>query len=250
MTLIQAACSPLLFVLLTLCPASAPLEAPPEAPPWQNTTEDLVILPLDQANAIMMAALIKFAGDVLDIPINFDAELVENVGFSFTGKVVMPHAKFQGFFERLLISKEFVYMETGSGSSGSHRVVHLGRARTTGIEAAKFVSLDELPTYADRGILVTTFIPLKNLTARDCLSSLTGLLASGGSSNLEYIRPIETGNSLVISTFAFKLNQIAELVTRMDEAAGPLVTRTSQRFHDLETRIAALEAKVAALSNK
>lgn len=250
MTLIQAACPPLLAVLLTLCPASAPLEAPPEAPPVQNTTEDLVILPLDQANTIMMADLIEFAGDVLDVPINFDAELVENIGFWFTGKVVMPHAEFQGFFERLLISKDFFYMKTGAGTYGSHRIVHISRNRTYGMEGTKFVSLEELPAYADRGILLTTFIPLKNLTARDCISCLTGLIASGGANQMEYIRPVEGGNCLVITTFAFKLNHIAELVIRMDEAAGPAVTRTRQRFQDLEQRIATLEAKVAALSSK
>lgn len=216
----------------------------------QNTAEDLVILPLDQANTLMMADLIRFAGNVLDIPIHFDAELVENIGFSFTGKVVMPHAEFQGFFERLLISKDFVYLETGAGSAGAHRVDHISRSRTTGIEATKFVTLEELPAYADRGILVTTFIPLKNLTARDCISCLVGMIASSGANNLEYIRPMETSNSIVITTFAFKLHHIAELVTKMDETAGPAVTRTSQRFHALETRIATLEAKIEALSNK
>jgi len=241
----------LTFAVLALCLGPSPLAATQK----EEEKEETLSLPLDESNALPMTTLLAFAGKTLGISILYSPDEIEDCAYHFTEKVEVPRSAFQGFFERLLLDKGFLLVESREGSVLMYKVLNMrnrGAAGQTGAACtARFVPPEDLEKYSARGILISTIIPLKNIQARDMISSLTTLFQQGGLS-VESVRPVENANALVITTFGYKAWRIAALTGEMDQIAAEkapilLLRREEAR---LANRVAALEKKVAALEGK
>lgn len=197
-----------------------------------------------------MEDLLRFGGETLGYPILYSKEEVDGITCWFTSGVSVPLPEFQGYFERLLISNGFLYAVSGEGSSKVHRVIHLQMAgRTPGSGKSLSVPLGELESYADRGIVVTTVIPLRNVTVRDMISSLTMFISQSGLA-MESIRPVENANALVVTSFVFKVRQIAALCAEIDQVAGSANSGTVRTIHDLKKSMAEIKKKLAELEKR
>lgn len=223
-----------------------PLDASPQAQP----AEEEVTLPLDENDFITMDRLLEFASETLGISLLYDEEETMPQIYMFTGQVRVPRSKFLGYFERLLLEKNFILLSTGEGQSAMHRVYHYhpsgGRMQPVQYKA-KVVALADLQEYADRGCLITFSIPLKHLDSRSTLQSLNPYFIASGNQVLQSIRCVENANSLIITTFGQKACQLYRLIQEMDAIATEEMKFKSEWLKQLEARIAVLEDKVKKL---
>jgi|GEM_PF-6637870 len=242
-----------LLPLLCLCVGLAlgvASDSPCLAAPDEEASDDCVVLPLAKGNTLAMEDLLKFASESLGYPILYNRDEVSGATCSFTTAVSIPRSDFQGFFERLLLSNGFVYVESGEGTSRVHRVVHVQVVgRFLGSDVSKNVSLEELDQYADRGLVLSTVIPLKNVACRDMLSSLASLVGQGGGA-IESIRSVDNANALVVTSVAAKVIRIAKICAEMDRVAGAADSGTVRAIAELKTSMSAMKKKIAALESR
>jgi type II secretory pathway component GspD/PulD (secretin) len=209
-------------------------------------------LPLDESHAISMSKLINFASEVLGFSLLYtDAEIMDHQ-FRFTAHVEMPRAKFQGFFERLLLSHGFIYFKFGEGVSALHTIERLSnRQREDSLlylrSAIPMVPLDRIADYGDRGILISTFVPLKFIDSRNLMTSLTPWFPN---QSTESVRPVENVNGLIITSYASKINFIAKLIQIMDRDGTEMAGSLNQKIAELERKVQVLEKRIGQLENR
>ena len=204
--------------------------------------EDKISLPLDEENAISMTKLLEVASACQKLSLLYDESETTNYRFQFTSKVEIPQSKFQGFFERLLLDKGFVYARSGEGPSAIHRVIQVSPAHHNKDfsflkSAALFLKPDEIDAYAERAILVTVHIALKNLDSRSLIQSLNPYFMN---SYYESVRTVDS-KLVIITTVGQKAYQIVKLVETMDAESPRKIENAEKRISDLEARIKALE---------
>jgi len=220
------------------------------AGPDQGEEKDLIVFPLAKGNTLTMEDLLRFSSEVLGYPILFNKEEMNGVTCSFTSQVAVSRSEFQGFFERLLLNKCFVYSVSGSGSSQVHRVSHIQSAhRLGGIEVSMSVPLGQLDQYANRGIVLSTVIPLKNVTCRDMISSLTPFMNQSSVSG-EAIRPVENANALLVTGIASKVSRIAAICAEIDQVAGAEGSGFVKAVSEMKTSLTAMKKKIAELEGR
>jgi len=214
--------------------------------------EKTIVIPLDENNTIFLEPLIDFAAQALGISINYDREEVDTVEYHFTSVVEVPESEFQGYFERLLLKKDFLFVESGTGETTFYSVIHTQKSRHIALQIiSKFVHESEIEAYADRGILISTYIPLKNLQARDLMQTLSGAFTSGPNIG-ESARFMENMNAIVITSFGFKTYEIVRFIKSMDAAAAGSEVRIgfSREIKDLKRRVSNLEKQLPSPGNK
>lgn len=241
----------LLLGLFTLC--LGPLLLPDADQPCPVSaiptgSGDTVTLPLDEAKSIDLISLLDFASETLEYPLLYDGKAMSTIQYKFTAPVQVPKEKFQGFFERLLLSKGFAYMRNGSGSSVVHSIIDL---RSAGRDPLLMVSSIEVPpseidAYRDRGILITIHVPLKNIRCRELLSSMSSFFQHSGP-GLESMRNLDESNAVIITSYAYKACAIEKLIRRMDDAAASGQSGIIKEMASHKSRIAALGKRVAGL---
>ncbi|MFH2002352.1 MAG: hypothetical protein ABIK28_21955, partial [Planctomycetota bacterium] len=157
-----------------------------------------------------------------------------------------PTGDFLGYVERLLLDHGFTHIISGEGDAQVHIILDFSDLRDHNKllmlrSSAPTIPYDKIDSYANRGLFITTTIPLKHLHARDCMTSLQVYFqdAAWGS-----IRPLEATNSLLISGFAPNVWQISKIIQNSDLPPSDFVPDA------LVHRIAALEEKVALLEKK
>ncbi len=218
------------------------------AVPFDDGAEQTVTLPLIEGKYLPMEELIRFAGRTLGISILYNNGQVEQHQYCFSEAVEIPLSEFQGFFERLLLDKDFVYTEDGHGPATLHRVVSMHPSRTGSlVNAARVVPFDELDSYRNRGILVTTCIPLENISCRALVSSMSTFFMKRQPS-AETFRTVDESNALIITSFGFKAAALAGFIKEIDGAAGG--SGGYETIARIEKRLAALEDKITALKGK
>jgi hypothetical protein len=237
-----------LFILSLIWIAfPAPLAAQGQA---AGGAADRIALPLDEENAISLSKLIEFTSEVQRIAILHDECEAGDERFQFTSRVEVPRDAFQGYFERLLLDKGFLFFQSGPKKSAIYRVIRMPGQRSNYDlsllkSAALMLDMDDLDAFADRGILVTVSVPLKSLNSRMMLQSLNPYFMNN---YVESVRSTETGNSLIMTTVAQKAVQIARLLQKMDrEAPEREILEPSRRIEALEQQIAILEKRIKSL---
>lgn len=236
-------CALLLLLAISLCAGAG-------EPPVATTQSDTLTLPLDGSGSISLQRLLDFASETLGFPILFDACDQEARALHFTSPVAIPRSGFQGYFERLLVKKGYLYIENGEGTEMIHWVVPMhSKSGFRPGNCAKFVPVGQLEEYSSRGIFIVTFIPLQHVSARDMISALSSLVGQGAMS-VESVRPVGNVNSLIVAAPAFRVWEIARLVQSSDvESASKVIfpERTIQahsaKIADIEKRLKALEEK-------
>jgi len=237
-----------LFTLLVgplLLPDSTPTCPEPAAP---VAASDTVALPLDEAKSIDLTTLLEFASETLNYPLLYSGEAMANIRYKFTSPVQVPREDFQGFFERLLLGKGFAYLQCGSGASVMHRVIDLRNAARDPLLMVSSIEVppEKLDSFRNRGILITIHVPLKNISSRNLLSSLTPFFMQSHA-NLESMRNVDDSNAVIITSFAYKACAIEALIRRMDDSAAGAREGVVNELMKSKSRIASLEKRVAAL---
>ena len=233
------------LIAITLLLCASPLALSEPANPPQEREEQTVTLPLSEDFTISLDKLLEFSSHVLGIPILIAESQTSDILYRFTSKVEIPRSKFQGYFERLLLDKEFLYSKTGEGAAAIHRVESLAVLKSRlQVPNAKAIHLEEIDDYADRGILISTVIPLKHIESRVTMTSLNPYFPN---QLLESIRPVENSNALIIRALAPKAHAIVKMLAKMDVASDFHVKRYSDEMMELVDRIEKLEKKVASI---
>ncbi len=215
------------------------------APSQAHANDDLTIE--CPAEGLELTALVTMARDVTGEPFFFDERELKDVRVRFTGKMVVPKAKFMAFFDFCAHSADFVPLETMEAGTRVHLLRKLGgqggRGQTALKTLARIVELAELQQLADRWLLVTTTYSCKNLPARELVTTLQLYFADSAT---EAIRNVEGTDTIIMTGFAANLASLVKMCDRLDveAASSPSFGRT----RTLEGRIAALEAAVAKLS--
>jgi hypothetical protein len=172
-----------------------------------------------------------------------DAKLV------FLGKLVVPRAKFMSFFDYCVRTVDFVPIETMEAGARVHQLVRLGGSNSrasAGLKTrARVVEPAELPLFADRWTLITTTYTCKNLPTRELVTTMQLYFADSAT---EVFRNIEGTDTIVMTGFAANVAAMIRMCERIDVEAP--VTSTFLSARDLEKRLAALEARVGAISQK
>lgn len=190
-----------------------------------SVDEDYYYLQFDETNGVPIEEFIDLCKEITELPIKYNRQEVENQAILILGvqRVKRDQKSFFEYFQSVMVSYDFICQAFGPEDAPYFiTVVKLTAATARGggglmSSRAPVIPRDLLDTYKDNpGMLITTTIPLRYITARDMISSLTGLIASGGANQLEYIRPVENANSLVITSFATKVWGIAKLIELMD----------------------------------
>jgi len=233
----------LIPVALLFCTSPMLLSGP--ASPPQDSVEQTVTLPLSDDFTLSLTKLLEFSSRTLDIPLLFEESLTSDILYQFTSKVEIPKAKYQGFFERLLLEKEFLYIMTGEGTAAIHSVESMSmlKARLQ-VPYAKAIRRDEVDDYADRGILISTVIPLRYIDARVTMTSLNPYFPN---QSLESIRPVEKSNALIIRALSPKVHAVSKMIAEMDVDSDFKVKRYSEEMVEMVERIEALEEKLASI---
>jgi len=247
-----------LFLTATAIFASQPLFAAEfdgaEKVPLKGESE-LITLPSNEDFSMPLNSFIQFSSRTLDIPIVYNPHETNDIKIQFSSEVRVQRSEFLGYFERLLLDMGFIHLISGKGNAEVHKVMNMtGLARPNGALAfqssALVLPLGMLDAYAQRGIIITTTIPLKHLRARDCMTSL--MVYFQNSSQFESIRPLESTNSLMITGLAIKVSKIYELIKLSDIASSgdSALSPSIMASQDLMSRIEKLEKKVAALEKQ
>jgi type II secretory pathway component GspD/PulD (secretin) len=240
-----------LFILvispILLAGALAGEEPPPPPPPV--AANDLVGLPLKADFTLNLTELLTFASKTLDITILFDAHVTDDIIYQFTGPVKVAAEKFQGFFERLLLQKQFIFAGTGDDQAAIYAVLDTTQSRGMSMiqaasHAAETITMADLPAYADRGILINIAVPLKHIHARETMTSLNTYFQN---QVIERVRPVDLGNALIITAPAVKVCRIVELIHQMDRPPVEPAKTVQDRIQGLEKKVEALEKEIAAL---
>lgn len=228
----------LTFICLCLVSSSLPtIQATPVVP------ED-VVLPLGEDFSITMSKLLEHAGDILEISILYNESEVSDVRFLFTHNMAIPKDKFQGFFERLLLEKEFLFYSSGAGPDAIHRVSRINqssRMNPMTVNSAVLVPLEQIEDYKNRGVLVTIHIPLKNLHVRTMVQSLNPYFMHNAM--IESVRAVDSGNILIMTAVAPKAWRLVKMIQKMDAVAEESRSSLEDRIKKLEKRLKALESK-------
>lgn len=205
-----------------------------------------ITLPLSSDLSISLTSFIEVAGKQLGFPIAYPPISTNDHTLTFTAEVKIPSDGFLGFFERLLLDHGFLHLVSGKGDSEIHQVVSVEqtiRAQQTHIfqSSAILVPYDKLNEYARRGTLITTSVPLEHIRARECMTTIQIYFQSHFSNYIEWVRPLESANRLIISGPASKVCKVCDLIKLSDVPVDPNVDT------DLKSRVKQLEAKVDAL---
>jgi len=202
--------------------------------------QETIALPLDDKNVIFLERFIEFAGESLGFSILFHRSEVADHIFEFTSGLKIPRSKFQGFFERSLVTRGFLYVKNGDGPAAIHRVIRIPTGNTrqplSTTSLAIIVDINEIDAYADRGILISVFVPLKYVESRQMITSLNPYFPNQG---FESIRPIENSNGLLITTVANKAHSIVKLIRKTDIGNEP--------YHNISKVVKSLEQRIESL---
>lgn len=214
-----------------------------------QSQDEFISLPVDESNVMSMTRLLDFAARTLKITILYDEADTSQKIFQFTGKVRVPRSQFPGYFERLILEKNFLFLVSGEGDSAVYRVVYLmnrGMGNPWHMKG-RVVPLENLADYADRGLLVTVTIPLKYVDARNTLQSLNPYFMTQGPVQVESIRSVENANSLIITTFGQKAYQLYRLLQRLDHVAENEVEQWNVKLRKLQAKYDELEVRIKKL---
>jgi len=143
-------------------------------------------------------------------------------------------------------------LKTGEGASAIFQIVKITPGRESrnsflAINSSIFVNPEEVKDYADRGILITTHVPLKHIDARETLTSLNPFFTNQAMGS---VRTVQKSNGLIITSFATKVHTMVKLIKIMDNDAGDYLLPIYTMNTELKERVAALEKKVAELEKK
>jgi hypothetical protein len=214
--------------------------------------EEMVELPLKADLSLSMTELLIFAGKNLEISILFDACITDDISYRFTGPVEIPQSKFQGYFERLLLEKRMVLAGTGDDLAALYAVLDMAQNRRTSMGhasdfTAQTVAMDELPEYAERGILINVSVPLEHINARGTVTSLNAYFQNH---QVERLRPVEDSNALIRTAPAIKIWRIKKLIDQMDKPTPESAPGLKNKVKELEEKIEALEKRMESLVEK
>ncbi|MBU0755841.1 MAG: hypothetical protein KJ645_11920 [Planctomycetes bacterium] len=230
-----------LFTLLIQLPLV--LAGEPNPAPSGEATD--LVLPLDENHCLTLERLVIFAGDHLKISLLVDPTETEGCVYQFTSEVKVPGNAFQGYFERMLLEKGFLYIQTGEGPDALHRIVRIGM-NSPGFDirlgcAGKVIPLEELDQYMERGLLITVVVPLKNALARETMTSLNFYFQK---QLIESIRPVERTNTLILTGPAPKIYYVVQLIREMDAKVEPCAQDHQQTATDLVEQVRGLEKRI------
>jgi len=240
---------PALFVFCLGLSLSLSADSPCLAQPQSDEAVEMVSLPLDENNSVSLVSFLRFASETLGYPILYRGNDIQERVLLFSGEVQVPRKDFQGYFERLLLNEEILYLENGEGANTDHRIVNLQRAGQSQNIVSKLVVREDLHLYADRGVLITTYLPLENVTARDAITALNALLSQGHMS-VESVRAMETANTMVITCVAFKACQIVKLLEHIDRVATDDERGFARNWKALRGDLIELNKRIVELENR
>ncbi len=221
--------------------------AAPSATSQSRTADDLTIE--CPAEGYALSALVTMAREVTGEPFFYDEREIKDTRVQFTGKMVVPRARFMAFFEFCVRGADFVSIETMEAGTRVHALHQLGeqggRVSAALKTLARIIEPAELPQLADRWTLVTTTWRGKNLPVREAVTTMQLYFADSAT---EAIRNIEGTDAIVMTGFAANVAAIVKMLDRLDAEAAS--SPSYERTRSLEQRVAALEAKVAELALK
>jgi len=184
--------------------------------------ENYYYLQFDETNGVPIEEIIDLCKEITGYAIKYNKQEVKDQVILILGvqRVGRESKSFFEYFQSVMVSYDFICSAYGPEESPYfitvQKLTQAGQRTGLAQSQAPVIARERLDEYKDNpGMLITTTIPLRYISARDMITSLNTMISQGAMS-LESIRPVENANSLVITSFATKVWGIAKLIELMD----------------------------------
>lgn len=225
----------------TLAPARSPVVASADGPGFPPASEDLVLPAGTEGDSWTYLDLLVEYGRLTGQHVRVSAEthnFLQNTHLGLLRSVVVPKAEVQGYVEGLLHEGDYVLQVVRPRAPRLLRVTSLQTGARTGIRSsAPFVPEEELDAWADHpAMLIETVVHLPNVDVRQLSNSMRTMITDA---NTRQMLPAGDTHTMVLVGFASEVVELADMLRRMDVAAGREVPEPSLRRFALANAAAA-----------
>jgi type II secretory pathway component GspD/PulD (secretin) len=227
------------------------LLAPAQQPPAQSAAEivrlvdggSTVELSVDGVSVVDFVVAVQ---PLLGVPVNYEPAVLGMYRINQPGVQRVDRAHLRDAFDGLLHQYDLWTWDDTSGGSTVIGIFKPMPSKSSHISlpvTAPVLTLQQVeagPT--QRFPSYTVIFTLQHVTARDLIETLRPMVDS----SMESIRPVETGNQLLVTASRVHLLSIRDVLRELDvPAAG--VMAAEERIAALEKQVAALQARLAKL---
>lgn len=202
--------------LLALALLAAPA---PAQDPTVDASGRYLSFQFDETNGEKLENFIHLARMILDKPMKYDPQEVNNVNIRIIGTPQVERERFFQFFQAVLRAYDFIVVLYAEGAGDFYSIQRISASARGGAAGgvvkatAPIVPLESLEKYRyDPGTLITTSIPLKYIDGRAAMATFNPFFDS----QVESIRNVENSNSLVITGFGTNVWGAFQLVGLVD----------------------------------
>jgi len=188
------------------------------------------------------------AQPVLGTPVHYEPSELANMRSHRPGVERVPRAAFRDAFDAILRRHDILTWDDTAGGATVVTLFRLNAARPGGMRLpfsppmVRPEDLDVVPQ--PRFPFLTVAFPLQHVVARDMMM----VLASTLDASIEIVRPIETGNQLLVTASRDHVLAVREMLRAID-VPQPGATAPVQRLTALEQQVAELAARLGKLES-